>query len=101
MASAAIRSREEFRDTQRRAAIRQRRHDRLDHWLETLEARVKAPQPPLEAWPQAVLARRQALPQAVTAGLVAHAHGAALAPRTAACPQWVPTLAARGLQERT
>jgi hypothetical protein len=48
MAPAAILSLDEFRDTQRCAEIRQRLHDRLDHWLDTLEARVKDTKPTLE-----------------------------------------------------
>ena len=46
MASAAILSLEEFRDTQRRTEIRQRLHDRFDHWLDRLEDHVKDPSPP-------------------------------------------------------
>jgi hypothetical protein len=101
MASAAILSLEEFRDTQRRAAIRQRLHNRLDHWLDTLEVRVKEPQPTLEQLTQAVFALRQELTQAVTEGLVEQAHRAAMEQRTAACPQCGQTLSARGPQERT
>jgi hypothetical protein len=100
MASAAILSLEEFRDTQRRTAIRQRLHNRLDHWLETLEARVKEPQPTLEQLTQAVFALRQELTQAVTEGLVEQAHRVAMEQRTAACPQCGRTLSARGPQER-
>lgn len=48
MASAAILSLEEFRDTQRCAEIWQRLHDRFNQWLDNLEARVKVPQPTLE-----------------------------------------------------
>ena len=32
MASAAVLSREEFRDAQRRTEVRQRLHDRFDRW---------------------------------------------------------------------
>jgi hypothetical protein len=101
MASAAILSLEEFRDTQRRAAIRQRLHDRFDQWLDGLEERVKASQPTLEELTQAVFALRQELTQAVTEGLVEQAHRAAMEQRTAACPQCGQTLSARGPQERT
>jgi hypothetical protein len=101
MAAAAILSLEEFRDTQRRAAIRQRLHDRLDHWLDRLEARVKEPKPTLEQLTQAVLALRQELTQAVTEGLVEQAHRAVIEQRTAACPQCGQTLSARGPQDRT
>jgi len=41
MASAAILSLEEFRDAQRRTAVRQRLHDRFDAWLNQLEARME------------------------------------------------------------
>ena len=101
MASAAILSFEEFRDTQRRAAIRQQLHDHLDHWLETLEARMKGPKPTLEQLTQAVFALRQELTQAITEGLVEQAHRAAMEQRTADCPQCGRTLSARGPQERT
>jgi hypothetical protein len=101
MASAAILSLEEFRDTQRRASIRQRLHDRLDHWLDTLEARVKAPQPTLAELTKAVFALRQELTQAVTEGLVEQRHRAVVEQRTAACPPCGQTLSARGLQKRT
>lgn len=101
MACAAILSLEAFRDTQQRAAIRQRLHDRLDQWLDRLEARVKDPQPTLEQLTQAVFALRQELTQEVTEGLVEQAHRAAMEQRTAACPQCGQTLSARGPQERT
>ena len=101
MACAAILSLEEFRDTQRRAEMRQRLHDRFDHWLDRLEDRVKDPSPTLEELTQAVFALRQELTQAVTEGLVEHAHRAALEQRTAPCPQCGQTLSARGPQERT
>jgi len=101
MASAAIRSFEEFRDTQRRAAIRQQLHDHLDHWLETLGARMKGPKPTLEQLTQAVFVFRQELTQAITEGLVEQAHRAAMEQRTADCPQCGRTLSARGPQERT
>ena len=101
MASAAILSLEEFRDTQRRAAIRQRLHERLDHWLDSLETRVKEPQPTLEELTHAVFALRQELTQAVTEGLVEQMHRALVEQQTAACPQCGQTLSARGPQERT
>jgi hypothetical protein len=101
MACAAILSLEEFRDSQRRAAIRQQLHNHLDQWLERLEERVKAPQPTLEQLTQAVFALRQELTQAVAEGLVEQAHGVAIEQRTAACPQCGQTLSARGPQERT
>jgi hypothetical protein len=40
MTCAAILSLEDFRDTQRRAEMRQRLHDRFDHWLHQLEDRM-------------------------------------------------------------
>jgi Uncharacterised protein family (UPF0236) len=101
MASAAILSLEAFRDAQRRTAVRQRLHDRFDGWLNQLESRMEGRTPTLEELTQAVLALRQELTQAVTEGLVAQVHRAALEQRTTVCPQWGQTLAARGLQERT
>lgn len=101
MASAAILSLEEFRDTRRRGEIRQRLHDRFDQWLDGLEERVKVSQPTLEELTQAVFALRQELTQAVTEGLMEQAHRALLEQRTAACPRCGHTLAARGPAERT
>jgi hypothetical protein len=101
MAYTAILSLEEFRDAQRRTEVRQRLHDRFARWLQRVEDHVKEPQPTLEELTQAVFALRQELTQAVTEGLVEHAHRAALEQRTALCPQCGRTLSARGPQERT
>jgi hypothetical protein len=101
MAQAAILSLEEFRDVQRRSEVRQRLHDRVDAWLDRLEAQVKASTPTLEELTQAVFALRQELTQAITEGLVEQAHRAVVEQRTAACPQCGQTLSARGPQERT
>ena len=100
MATAAMLSRDACRDTQRCAAIRPRGHDRWDHGLETRGRAGRTPTPTLEPLTQAVLARRQAWTQAVTAGVVEHAHRAVLAPRPAAGPQGGPRGAARGPQDR-
>jgi hypothetical protein len=101
MASAAILLLDEFRDRQRRAAIRQQLHDRLEHWLDRLEAHVTKPTPTLQELTEAVFALRQELTQAVTAGLVEQSPWAILEQRTAVCPQCGQTLSARGPQERT
>jgi hypothetical protein len=101
MASAALLSLEEFRDTQRRAEVRQRLCDRFDHWLDRVEAQVKDPTPTLEELTQAVLALRQELTQVVTEGLVEQAHRPLVEQRTAACPQCGQPLSARGPAERT
>ena len=98
---AAILSLDEFRDTQQRVAIRQRLHDRFEHWLDRLEARVKAPQPTLEALTQAVFALRQELTQWAMEGLVEQTHRATLDQPTAVCPHCGHTLSARGPAERT
>jgi hypothetical protein len=74
MTCAAILSLEDFRDTQRRAEIRQWLHDRFDHWLNQLEDRMLDRTPTLEELTQAVFALRQELTQAVTEGLVEHTH---------------------------
>jgi hypothetical protein len=73
----------------------------LDHWLDTLEARVKEPQPTLEQLTQAVFALRQALTPAVTEGLVEQRPRAVMEQRTAVCPHCGQTLSARGPTERT
>jgi hypothetical protein len=101
MASVAILSREELRDAQRCAEVRQRLHNRFDAWLNQLEARMEDRTPTLKALTQAVFALRQALTQAVTEGLVEQAHRAALEQRTATCPRCGRMLSARGRQERT
>jgi hypothetical protein len=101
MAAAAILALEEFRDTRRRGEIRQRLHNRFDHWLDGLEERVKASQPTLEELTQAVFALRQELTQAVTEGLVEQTHRALLEQRTAICPRCGQTLSARGPHART
>jgi hypothetical protein len=101
MASAAILSLEEFRDARRRTAVRQRLHDRFDAWLNQLEAHMEGRPLILEELTQAVFALRQELTQAVTEGLVEHAHHATLEQRTVVCPQCGQTLSARGFQERT
>jgi hypothetical protein len=101
MASAALLLLDEFRDRQRRAAIRQQLHDRLEHWLDRLEDHVTKPTPTLQELTEAVFALRQELTQAVTAGLVEQSPWAILEQRTAVCPQCGQTLSARGPQERT
>ena len=101
MTCAALLSLEDFRDTQRRAEMRQRLHDRFDHWLNRLEDRMKDGTPPLEELTQAVLALRQELTQEVTERLVAQAHRTCLEQRTAACRQSRQKLSARGRQART
>ena len=100
MTCPAILSLEDFRDTHRRAAIRQRLHDRFDGWLNQREDHMQDPTPTLAELTQAVFALRQELTQAVTEGLVEHAHRAVLEQRTAVCPQCGQTLAARGPPDR-
>jgi hypothetical protein len=101
MSYAAILSLEEFRDAQRRTEVRQCMHDRFDHWLDRLEDQVKDSHPTLEELTETVFALRQEMTQAVTEGLVAQAHRAALVQRTVVCPQCGRLLSARGPQERT
>jgi hypothetical protein len=101
MASAAILSLEEVCDTHRHAAIRQRLHGRLDHWLDTLEARVQESQPHLEALAPIIFALRPEWTQAVTEGPVKQMPRAVVEQRTAACPPCRRILSARGPAERT
>lgn len=100
MATAAMLALDECRDTQRCAAIRQRLHDHLDHWLDTLEARVKDTKPTLEQLTQAVFVLRQEWTPAVTAGVVEQAQRGVMAPRTAAGSQCGQRLSARGPPDR-
>jgi hypothetical protein len=60
MSCAAILSLEDLRDTQPRAEIRPRLHDRFDHWLKLWEDRMPARIPTWEALTQAVVAPRSA-----------------------------------------
>ena len=87
MAYAAILSLDEFRETQRRVERRHRLHDRFEQWLDSLEERVKEPQPTLEELTQAVFALRQELTQAVTESLIEPAHPALVEQRATTCPR--------------
>jgi hypothetical protein len=100
MACAARRSLEDGRAPQRRAEVRQRRHERVDHGLDQLEERVKAPKPTREALTPAVLALRQAWPEAVTAGLGEPVQRAVGEQRPARCSPGGPVWSARGPQAR-
>jgi hypothetical protein len=96
MAQAAILSPEAFRDAQRRAEVRQRLHNRIDAWLDKLEARVKDPTFTLEELTQAVFALRQELTQAVTEGLVEQVHRAVVEPAYGGVsPVWTNLVGAR------
>jgi hypothetical protein len=101
MTSAAGLSLEECRDAPRRTEVRQRLHDRLEHWLQPWENQGQEPNPPVEELTQAVLALRQELTQAVTEGLVAPAPRTAREQRTVGGPPGGQVLSARGPQERT
>jgi Uncharacterised protein family (UPF0236) len=101
MTCAAILSLEDFRDTQRRAEMRQQLHDRFDQWLNQLEDRMQDRSPTLEELTQAIFVLRQELTQAVTEGVVEYVHRAAVEQRTTPCPRCGQTLSARGPQERT
>jgi hypothetical protein len=96
MASTASLAREACRDGQRCVESRQRLHAHVDPWLNTLEARVKEPQPTWEALPPAVFLLRQAWPQGVPEGVGEQAPRARVEPRAMACPQGGPLLSARG-----
>jgi len=73
MSRAALLSLADVRDTQRRAEIRQRLHDRCDHWLALREDRMPEQTPTVAELPHAVLVLRQEWTQEVTASLVARA----------------------------
>jgi hypothetical protein len=100
MASEAILSLEECRDTRRRIEIRQCLHDRCDQWVDRLEEQVKGSQPTLEELTQAVLALRQELTQWATEGLVEQTQRPLLEQRTVACPPCGRMLSARGPVQR-
>ena len=85
MTCPAILSLEDFRDTHRRAAIRQQLHDRFDRWLNQLEDRMQDPTPTLAELTQAVFALRQELTQAVTESLVEQTYRAVLEQRMGMC----------------
>jgi hypothetical protein len=101
MTCAAILSLEDFRDTQRRAEMRQQLHDRFEQWLNQLEDRRQDPSPTVEELTQAIFVLRQEWTQAVTEGVVEYVHRAAVEQRTTPCPRCGQTWSARGPQERT
>ena len=88
MTYAEVLSLEEFRDVQRRTAVRQRLHERFDRWLQRVEDHVKEPKPPLAELTAAVFALRQELTQARPVD------------RGVAGSQRVPVLPARGRPDR-
>jgi predicted ArsR family transcriptional regulator len=85
MTCPAILSLKEFRDTHRRAAIRQWLHDRFDRWLNQLEDRMQDPTPTLAELTQAVLTLRQEWKWAVVASHALSPHLSQARSRTRTC----------------
>jgi hypothetical protein len=100
MAYAAIVARAACRDTPRRTAVRPRLQERFARGRPRVEAHVQEPQPPLEERTHAVVARRQAVPHAVPAGVVEPAPRAAVEQRPALGPPCGQPGSARGPQAR-
>ena len=101
MGHAKVISLEEFRQARVRAEVRQRLHERIDRWLDTVEGRVKGDSPTLERLTQEVFAMRHELTGIVTEALVEQSHGEAAEQQTMPCPHCGWLLRARGPHSRT
>jgi len=101
MGHAKVISLEEFRQARVRAEVRQRLHERIDRWLDTVEGRVKGDSPTLERLTQEVFAMRHELTGIVTEALVEQSHGEAVEQQTMPCPHCGRLLRARGPHSRT
>lgn len=101
MATAAVISFEETRQTFAKTRARQQLHAQLDRWLDELEAHMPEDTPSLEELTQAVFARRPELLGKITEALVAQRHARLLQQRTLPCPQCHRLLPARPASTRT
>ena len=86
MATAAVISFEEARQTRAKTRARQQLHEHLDRWWDRLEAHVPDDTPSLEALTQAVFGLRQELTGRITETLVEQSHTRRLQQRTRCCP---------------
>jgi hypothetical protein len=101
MATAAVISFEETRQSFAQPQARQQLHAYLDGWLERLEGNMPDDTPSLEALTQAVFALRQELTGRITQALVEQQHARVLHQRTRPCPRCQGLLSARPTQPRT
>jgi Uncharacterised protein family (UPF0236) len=95
MATAAVLSFEDTRQTFAQTRARQQLHAYLDGWLDRVEATMPEETPSLEELTQAVCARRQALTGKITAALVAQRHAQGLNQRILPWPHCQRLLPAR------
>ncbi len=70
--AAAVISLAAVREQKQWAKFRQQLHERVEHWLDTLEEQMKEPKPPLEQITRAVWGLRQELTGSRTEALVEH-----------------------------
>ena len=101
MATAAVISFEETRQTFAKTRARQQLHAYLDAWLDRLEAHMSDDHPSLEELTQAVFALRQELTGQITEALVDQRHARVLHQRTLPCPHCQRLLPARPAPPRT
>jgi hypothetical protein len=95
MATAAVLSFEEARQTLAKTRARQQLHEHLDRWLDRLEAHMPDDMPSLEDLTQAVFGLRQELTGRITEALVEQSHARTLQQRTLRCPNCHRLLPAR------
>lgn len=101
MATAAMISFEEARQTRAKTRARQQLHEHLDRWLDRLEAHMPDDTPSLEDLTQAVFGLRQELTGRITEALVEQSHARRLQQRTLCCPNGHRLLPARPAPPRT
>lgn len=101
MGAAAVISLAEVRERKQRAEYRRQLHERVDHWLDTLEEKVKEPKPTLEHLTRAVWELRQELTGSVTEALLEQRWGAEQEQTRAPCPGCGQEVEARGVVRRT
>ena len=101
MEHAKVISLEEFRHERVQAEARQRLHERIDRWLDRVEAGVKGESPTLEQLAKEVFAMRHELTGMVTEALVEQRHVNAMERRTIPCPHCGRLLRGRGPHSRT
>jgi hypothetical protein len=101
MGAAAIISLAEVRERKQRAEFRRQLHERVDHWCEALEEKVREPNPTFAHLTRAVWELRQELTGNVTEALVEHRWRAEQERTSAPCPHCGRAVAARGVVSRT
>jgi len=101
MGHAQVISLEEFRQACVQAEVRQRLHERIGRWLDTVQASVKEESPTLEQLVQEVFAIRHELTGMIAETLVEQKHAQIVEQQTMLCPRCGRLLHARGPHNRT